>query len=457
MSNLYKIPFGASGIIVVAAIVVALQILDRTAGDTWALNTSLETSRFLPIYSAVTIASLIIQFFLLILSSRMYLKIKRPYAQVSKCLQYVYLVSQIIVISLIATVVAEQIAAYGYHTILLKLIVGVSLVVSVIMLVFLALTFIKSYLSTKNKMITLYSLAMLALCAQLLSAFFYIEVALDGITDDFITQQRNPWQSSFNSNLLGLTSSIYEYSKVFSFATVWVASVLLTKQYSNRSKARYSSIVIIPVIYFLIQYLLMLLTENGVLSSLFVSESLLYSYAYNFLFNTGNVGTGILFGISFFIVSRSLAHVDLKYYIAICGAGIMILFSSGVSTLLLKAPFPLWALLSISFTSPASFLILMGLDSAIYHIARDRTVRMYLHDYQNKFRLFYSLGSAESWAMVERNVKKISNRISNNIEVETMYRPTEEEDDIKKYVSDVIAEMKKSNDADHWESNDKPQ
>jgi len=71
--------------------------------------------------------------------------------------------------------------------------------------------------------------------------------------------------------------------------------------------------------------------------------------------NTGNLGAGVLFGISFFILSRSLNHEQLRYYLIISSLGIMIIFSSGLSPNSTLAPFPAWSITSLSFILPASF------------------------------------------------------------------------------------------------------
>lgn len=71
-----------------------------------------------------------------------------------------------------------------------------------------------------------------------------------------------------------------------------------------------------------------------------MEEDSLFLYLYNFVLNTVNIATGILFGISFFILARSIGYKDLKYYLIIAGTGLMIIFSSGISTMLILAPFP---------------------------------------------------------------------------------------------------------------------
>jgi hypothetical protein len=196
----------------------------------------------------------------------------------------------------------------------------------------------------------------------------------------------------------------------------------------------------IPMIYFLLQYSPLLLEQIGTLSSLLMAEGSFFLYFYNFILNTVNIGTGILFGISFYLLSRSLVYVDLKYYLIICGTGIMIIFSSGVSTIITLAPFPAWAIVSLSFILPASFLFLIGLDSATYYIASDTLIRRYLYRHRDQFELFQALGYTKAADIVEQKIHKQLD----NLKDKTFFKPISELEDTKQYIEKVIVEMKQS-------------
>jgi hypothetical protein len=182
----------------------------------------------------------------------------------------------------------------------------------------------------------------------------------------------------------------------------------------------------------------------------------IFIYFYNFVLNTVNVGSGILFGISFFMLSRALSYQHLKYYLIMCGAGIMILFSSNVSTLLVLGTFPAWSVVSLSFVLPASFLILIGLDSATFYIAGDITVRKFLNRFKDQFDMFSALGSTEASAATERKIHNRSTRIYDNLETEKLFIGRTESEDIKEYVREVITEIRKSDRKDNTESGNFP-
>ena len=321
---------------------------------------------------------------------------------------------------------------------------GLSLAISVLILISLAYTCLKSYSTTKSRMAGIYALAIIALSVQLSSAFFYVETSL-GNKPEYITPERNPWISYFVTPLLDKLLSIYNITKIISFIAVWVASILLTKSYAQKtSKIKYWTIVCIPVIYLLFQYSFVLLNQMGVLSSLMMSKGSIFPYFYNFALNTVNVGSGIFIGVSFFVLSRSLTYEYLKYYVVICGTGLMIIFGSSVSQVLVLATFPAWSIVSMSFILPGAFLTLVGLGSATFHIAGDITLRRFLHKFRSQFELFSSLGSTEGLDAIERRIHRISNEIYHKLEPETMFVAKPESEDIKRYVSEVLAEMKKT-------------
>jgi len=431
--------------IIVGTVVVILQIIDKTAAETWALNVNaVILFQHTILYSILVALSLATQIFFLISTTRIVFRIKKVTSRGAKLITYIYIVSQVVVMLLLAYLLVEQLTTFRYHTILSDLIVGVSLIVSVVILMSLGFKCVKAYLSTRNKVVGVYGLALLIFSVQLIAAFSYVEANLYK-KPEYVTAFRNPWASSFYSSLQSKLLSIYEITKSISFIAVWIASVLLTIQYAQKTgKIKYWITVCIPLIYFLFQYSPLLFHQIGTPSALMMREGSLFVYFYNFILNTVTMGTGVLFGISFFILSRHLIHEQLKYYLIVCGTGFMIILGSSLSTTLVLAPFPAWGIVSLSFILPASFLILIGLDSATFYFASEMSVRRYLTKSRSQFELLLSLGSAEMSASIQRKIDLVSRTIQDDLETETLLKARSESEEIKQYVIEVIAEMKKT-------------
>lgn len=432
-------------IIILAFLVVLLQIVDVTAGDSWAINLDDRISFSHKIfYSIIIIVSLFIQVYFLRTSSRIVFKSKKANSRSTLIIVYSYIVSQLAVIILLLFLLGEQLVASSYHVVLVQLIVGISLVISVLIMISLAIKCLKSYLSRRSKMSGFYAIAIIALLLQLISAFLYVEANLYN-RPQYIHPERNPWASYYYTSLNSKLFSLYDITKSISFFAVWIVSLLLTKSYAQKiGKIKYWITVSTPMAYFLFQYSTFLLNETGMLSSLVMSSASIFPTLYSFVLNTVNVGTAILFGISFFIVSRGLTYDRLKYYLIICGAGIMINFSSSVSIILILSAFPAWGVVSISFILPASFLILMGLDSVTFYVAGDVRIRSYLSRSKGQFDLFRALASTKASAEAEHRIQEIIKQIHENTEIEAIFTPRSESEDIKQYVGEVIAELKKT-------------
>jgi len=415
-----------------------------SAGDSWAseLNDRISFDHRI-LYSVILLVSVSIQLYFVNTTRRIVFKIKKVNSRSALIIVYHYLISQAVVIILLVYLLGEQLFTSKYNIFLVQSIVGISLIISASIMVSLAIKCLKTYLSTRSKISGVYAFAIIALSLQLMTAFFYVEANLSN-KDQYITPERNPSASYYYTSLNSKLFSLYDISKTISFIAVWTALVLLTKSYAQKiGKIKYWITVSIPLVYFLFQYSPELLNQTGMLRSLLMAQGSFFPNLYNFVLNTVNVGVGILFGISFFILSRALTYEHLKYYLIICGAGIMIIFSSNVSTILILSSFPAWGVISISFVLPASILILIGLDSATFYVAGDVSVRSYLRS-KSQFELFGALASAKASAETENKIKEIIRQIHENIETEAIFTPRSESEDIKQYVGEVIAELKKT-------------
>ncbi len=387
-------------------------------------------------------------------TSKIVFKFKKVTSRLALIIVLFYMVCQITVITLLIFLLGEQLYTSRYNILLVQSITGLSLMLSIVILGSLIFKCVKTYVRTRSKIAGIYTIAVIALSLQLFSALIYVESTLNG-KPHYIYPTRNPWASSSFTDLTIKLFSIYDTTRFISFIAVWMASMLLTKSYAKKiGEKKYWIIVSIPAIYFLFQYSTFLLNQLGVLSPLLTANEPIFPNFYKFILSTVNVGLGILFGISFLILARAFTHERLKYYLIICGTGIMIIFSSNVSTVLVKSVFPAWGVIAISFVLPASFLILIGLDSATSYVAGDIKVRSYISKSKKQFELFRALASAKASTEAENKVHQIIKQFQGNIESEALFASRSELEDIKEYVDEVMTELKKSGRLNNTKSDD---
>jgi hypothetical protein len=85
---------------------------------------------------------------------------------------------------------------------------------------------------------------------------------------------------------------------------------------------------------------------------------------------------GLLFGIAFWIVARSLTNDTIKGYTMISAFGMMLLFTANQPTGLVLVPYPPFGLVTTSLMRLASFLVSIGIYSAEASVSEDSVLRL---------------------------------------------------------------------------------
>ena len=162
---------------------------------------------------------------------------------------------------------------------------------------------------------------MLVLSLSGIIAFIYVDNFLQG-KPDYITPYFNPW-ISYSPTVSPDLVFAYQFTAIVSFVSMWIATIFLTSRYASKSKKiKYWTIVSIPLVYFASLYLIPLLQQQDLLGQLGIEDVPIYAYSYNFLLNTVKAAGGIMFGIAFFLLSRTIVHAQLKRSIIMGGVRI---------------------------------------------------------------------------------------------------------------------------------------
>jgi hypothetical protein len=102
-----------------------------------------------------------------------------------------------------------------------------------------------------------------------------------------------------------------------------------------------------------------------------LSNPVLFGIIYNLIFSISKPAGGVLFGIAFWSVAKSLTNKTVKGYMMISAYGVMLLFTVNQPTGLILVPYPPFGLLIISFMVLASYLIPIGVYSSAISVAQD--------------------------------------------------------------------------------------
>lgn len=180
-------------------------------------------------------------------------------------------------------------------------------------------------------------------------------------------------------------------------------------------------------------------------STLRQSEPILFSLIYTVIFTLSKPAGGILFGIAFWIVARSLPHNSIvRDYLIISAFGIVLLFTSNQAMILVSFTYPPFGLVTISFLGISSYLILVGIYSSAISVSQDIRLRKSIKNHALKeVNLLDSIGTAQMQQEVERKVISFTTKSRDLMMEETGIAPSLSDEDIKKYLEEVLEEVKK--------------
>lgn len=222
------------------------------------------------------------------------------------------------------------------------------------------------------------------------------------------------------------------------------------KHYSKKlGKIKYWILVTIPLAYFLSQFQpLFLFTFN----EFRLSDPVLFGIVYTLLFSISKPLGGVLFGVAFWIVARNLKDSKVKGYLIISAYGMTLLFASNQPSALLLVPYPPFGLVTVCFMGLASYLLYLGIYSSALSVSEDsrlrRTIRKAALEESQQF--LDAIGSAEMEQEIQKKVLRFSKKTKALMEYETGISTSIDDEDIKRYLDEVLIELKgKKNNHNH--------
>jgi hypothetical protein len=257
----------------------------------------------------------------------------------------------------------------------------------------------------------------------------------------YINSMRYPIMGFYSSPDSVFYYSAYFVTLLLSFILTWFATVLILRHYSKRlGKIKYWIIVSIPLIYFLSQFQPIFL---NVFAAYRLSEPFIFGIVYILIFTASKPAGGILFGIAFWSISKGIRRRTIRNYMFISAYGIMLLFTSNQSIVLVSASYPPFGLATISFMGLSSYLILVGIYSAAISVAQDVNLRKSIRKIvEQQSNLLDNIGTSQMEQEVRRKVVKVMKDLSYQTEEKTGIQTSFEEQDIKEYLNKVIEEVK---------------
>jgi signal transduction histidine kinase len=261
------------------------------------------------------------------------------------------------------------------------------------------------------------------------------------IIKDQVINSRSPivFPSFDPGTLSSLLSDIYRQSNIVSTLLVWCTTVLLLYHYvdklSKLGRVKFWVLMTIPLIYFLSNILLYF--------DLYIPETDSESFYYYSFLSLNATAAGILFGLSFRIVAKSIRpNSAVRDYIIISAYGFALLFIVNVATLT-PTPYPPFGLAAVSTMGLSAYLIYVGIYSAAVSMSGDINLRQTIRKSAiEEAKLLVSIGSAQMQQQLEKKVLESARTNAKVMTNNTGVQFSMTEDDMRRYLNSVLKDIK---------------
>lgn len=239
-------------------------------------------------------------------------------------------------------------------------------------------------------------------------------------------------------------STLFKISSILSFASIWLTTALMMHTAKDQlvKEIRYWSILVIPLVYFLISYF-----AQDIFSSLMFpflrSDPVFVSLILTSFFILSKPIGGLIFGVLFWRISHLVRfEKNLQQFMLICGYGLLLLFSANQSTSLVLTPFPPFGVATITILILATYLILIGIYISATFMSANTNLRRYIYKQAAETRLLDLLGRVEAEKEIESRVTNIVKQTSSSESSETINFDLDG-DQLKDYLEKVLDEVGK--------------
>ena len=220
---------------------------------------------------------------------------------------------------IILLVILQILTAQQYNTILLHLAISISYLLWIVMFSLLAKAFFSWYRSKKNLMILIFALSIIAYVINGVLGLYY---QLDDLAKrnlviglgDIAVFTESP----------SSTDTVYQIAGGVSYVLTWIATVMLLRPYIEKfGKVRFWIMMGAPMIYYLIEFPLFSL---GIFSPSEDSNAMTNIL----IFSLSAVFAGILFGVAFLSIARTLKiGTPARNYMIIAAYGFVLFYIAG--------------------------------------------------------------------------------------------------------------------------------
>ena len=342
-------------------------------------------------------------------------------------------ITQYLLAGIILLVILQILLAQQYNTILLELALSISYGLWIVMFSLLAKAFFSWYRSKKNLMILIFALSMIA---YVVNGSLGLYNQLDELSKRNLVIKIG--DVAVFSESPSSVDTVYQIASSVSYVLTWIATVMLLRPYIEKfGKVRFWIMMAAPMIYYLIEFPLFSL-------GFFTPSEDSNAMTNILIFSLSAVFAGILFGVAFLSIARTLKFgTAARNYMIIAAYGFVLFYIAG-SAWTSQAAYPPYGLISVSFTGLSCYLIYNGLYFSAVSISQDMTLRQSIKkSVMEQSKLLHNIGTAEMENEIQKQLLPAARKVSESMSDKTGIETSMDENDIKSYMQVVLKELRK--------------
>ena len=231
------------------------------------------------------------------------------------------------------------------------------------------------------------------------------------------------------------------------YILTWAATLMLLRQFylsnygpGSKFPIKYWILLSVPLVLYVI--------GSGLIVSLPPAEDP-YRYLFRIMFRGGTIGSSILFGISFFIITRKVTEMGIrnrnilsveriKDYLAISAIGIVMIGIANEASALQQT----FGAAAHGFVLLSSFMFSIGLYYSAISISQDDTLRKTIR--KSAMQLLDNIGTAQMTEEFMARIKKLVLRNQQMLEDEAGIPSELNENNLKEDMELVMEELRKN-------------
>jgi hypothetical protein len=359
----------------------------------------------------------------------------RKYSDIA---HYIVTITQYMIIALLLLTLVEIEILNQYHTIILLIQILLSLFLSAGVSALLAFRFLIWIKNKRDYLIIAYAAAAILISINSVSIALFMSLEMQGKPPVI-----QPFVFWTNFQLVNYDLHQIQSNILFaSFIALWISSTLLLRRQRKKwGNIKFYIAISGPLLYYLG-------VMQVIISGILIQYNILGAvdiYSLNVVNSilTKPVG-GILFGVAFWMVARSLSDTKISDYMKLSAIGIMLLSISNQDASIYLLPYPPFGLSTITFMGLSSYLLFIGIYYSSISISMSAELRKTIESsVEEQFKFVSKIGTSQMENEIQNRVKRIIRRSAKMLEENSGIQTPLEIKDIEQYIWLVVQERQK--------------